>query len=326
MSSQSIALTDSIYRSFQASKKFTFKDQQTITSLDYDDSGQFLISTSANETIELFDAMKGKPLKTIGSKKYGCHLAKFTHNSKTCIYASTKLDHTIRYLQFKDNSFLRYFKGHTAQVTSLEVSPTHDIFLTSSLDDTIRLWDVRASNQQALRPFKSPGIVSYDPSGLVVCISSLQNSKAQLYDVRSLENDPFQEFSLPVGFQWNKVEFSNDNKYILFSCTNGNHLIFDSFDCDIVAELSGMVAIPPSDFPYTGSASFTPDGKFVFSGNGNGTVSVWDLSNINGKGVTIQPICHLSGDNRPRNLIFNPKYLQFATADEELFFWLPDSV
>lgn len=52
-------------------------------------------------------------------------------------------------MSFYDNKFLRYFKGHTKQVVGLEMSPQDDTFLSSALDDTVRLWDLRTPNCQA---------------------------------------------------------------------------------------------------------------------------------------------------------------------------------
>ena len=105
------------------------------------------------------------------SGKYGVHLARFTHKSTAIIHASTKGEEaasTIRYLSLHDNSYLRYFYGHKKQyvtredrewksvlkhelcnrVTSLEMSPADDTFLSAAADDTVRLWDLRTATAQ----------------------------------------------------------------------------------------------------------------------------------------------------------------------------------
>ena len=98
--------------------------------------------------------------KTLYSKKYGVHLARFTHHSQNVIYASTKEDgtmvfpygiadvDTLRYLSLHDNHYVRYFKGHKKQVTCLEISPIDEQFLSSGLDDTVRLWNMNSSSCQ----------------------------------------------------------------------------------------------------------------------------------------------------------------------------------
>ena len=41
-----------------------------------------------------------------------------------------------------DNSYLRYFKGHRDRVLSISMCPAADTFISSSLDATVRLWDL----------------------------------------------------------------------------------------------------------------------------------------------------------------------------------------
>lgn len=84
----------------------------------------------------------------MNSKKYGVDLIHFAHANKDAIHSSTKIDNTIRYLSLHDNKYLRYFLGHTKKVVSLCMSPLDDMFLSGSLDKTIRLWDLRTNNCQ----------------------------------------------------------------------------------------------------------------------------------------------------------------------------------
>ena len=49
----------------------------------------------------------------------------------------------IRYLTTHDNAFLRYFEGHEAAVTCLEMHPGSDKFISCSKDNTVRLWNAK---------------------------------------------------------------------------------------------------------------------------------------------------------------------------------------
>lgn len=326
----SITITKELCAKFKPSKGFNPAAEAPITSLDYDDSGQFLITTSLDECIQLYDTLKGKHVKPVYSKKYGCHLAKFTHQ-KNCIYASTKIgeDNTIRYLSLNDNSYIRYFRGHKGMVTSLEVSPKSDIFISASLDDTVKLWDLRASNPQASFPSKGESMVAFDPAGLIVAVSNVKDSTVKFVDVKMFDSEPFHEIELPKGFIWDKVEFSNDSKHILFSSQNQGHLVYDSFDFIPVTALQGLTPIPNTGFQSSGLACFTPDGKYIFSGNGAGNVAVWSLRPDDMGATTIpsslKPLTYLDGDDRPRMCLWNPKYMQFTTADTSVNMWLPES-
>ena len=53
-----------------------------------------------------------------------------------------------RYLSLHDNKYIRYFPAHTKKVVTLCTSPVDDLFLSGSLDKTLRLWDLRSPNCQ----------------------------------------------------------------------------------------------------------------------------------------------------------------------------------
>ena len=59
-------------------------------------------------------------------------------------------DHAVRYHCIHDNTYLRYFRGHTDQVVDISVSPRTDQFLTSSVDGTTRMWDLRSPSCAAI--------------------------------------------------------------------------------------------------------------------------------------------------------------------------------
>jgi len=119
-------LTEQVQKSFRAAKIFK-ENTQRINSVDFSVQGDTLIS----------------PKRSLNSKKYGVDLIHYTHASNTAIHSSTKVDDTIRYLSLHDNKYIRYFQGHEKKVVTLCMSPIDDKFLSGSLDQTIRLWDLR---------------------------------------------------------------------------------------------------------------------------------------------------------------------------------------
>ncbi|KAF9629648.1 putative wd repeat protein [Lasiodiplodia theobromae] len=74
-------------------------------------------SKAHDDTLQIYNCKEGKHAKEPKSQKYGVHLARFTHHAQSIIYASTKVDDGIRYLSTHDNSYIRYFKGHTDTAT-----------------------------------------------------------------------------------------------------------------------------------------------------------------------------------------------------------------
>lgn len=274
-----------------------------MTSLDFDDSGEFLLAACSDESLQLYNAKEGKHIKTLFSKKYGAHLARFTHHSQSIIYASTKGDDTIRYLSTHDNQFLRYFKGHTAPVTTLALCPASDTFLSCSLDNTVRLWSLSSPSPQGRLNLSTPTLAAYDPSATVIGIASPSTSSILLYDLRNYDKPPFATFDLrrfdslphvlsnnlsngtsmngsihhsPVSQAWTKLEFSNDGKSILLATNNSlGHLLLDAFDGDIRAFLvrpSSNLPLNPSNLraaPYPPSSAIPPSqGDIAFTADG----------------------------------------------------------
>src|SRR5271156_6318332 len=148
---------------------------------------------------------------------------------------------TLRYLSLHDNHYVRYFKGHKAQVVSLEISPTDEQFLSAGLDDTVRLWSMNSSTCQGCLNVPSPSLAAFDPTGIIFAVVSHSLSTLMLYDLRNYDKEPFSIFPLsddaylqnlsypPRMPEFSKLEFSNDGKSILVGTTGGVHYILDAF-------------------------------------------------------------------------------------------------
>jgi COMPASS component SWD2 len=170
--------TSSILESYQPAKLFQ-DNSKRITSLHFDDSGQYLVTASEDDSLQIYDCSSGTPYRTLFSKKYGCHLARFTHRGPHhVLYASTHESgeragaDVIRFLDTAQNKYLTYFHGHKHSVISLDVSSLDDAFVSSSLDGTVRIWDTRTPNCQGCisLPPSHRAVVAIDPTSKVLGI------------------------------------------------------------------------------------------------------------------------------------------------------------
>lgn len=313
---------------FKAVKTFNPGDNEIapVTSLSFDDHGRYLLTASANDNMHLYDAMNCRFLNTVASKKYGCHSAKFTHAQNECVYSSTMKSFDIRHLNLETNQYLRYFTGHGALVSDIEMSPLNDTFLSASYDESVRLWDMRASKAQAIVPSLVPACIAYDPSGLVFALGNPENCEIGLYNLKQLKNGPFLVVKVNPAFnQWTKMEFSNDGKYILLASSAGKQLILDAFDGSQLFELSGTRPFPLREFMDAGSACFTPDGRFTLATDYTGRIAFYSHSDsISGR--TLKPCGSIAAapESCPRSIAFNPKYSMFVTADESVDLYVFD--
>ena len=161
-----------------------------------------------------------------------------------------------------DNTYIRYFKGHTAPVNCITLNPASDDFLSASLDNTVRLWDLRSQSAQGQLKLNAVSLIAYDPTANVIAIACAAAQSVLLYDVRNYDKPPFASFdvrdieiacaksvagrpsSVPstnsaasggVPNDWTKLEFSNDGKKVLLVTNGAGHYVLDAFDGNLVA-------------------------------------------------------------------------------------------
>ncbi|RHZ85223.1 hypothetical protein Glove_69g63 [Diversispora epigaea] len=327
----------------KAAKNF-YENSQPITSADFDGSGEFCVTASLDDSINLYNCLQGRHKKLLLSKKYGIHLTRFTHLNTNIIYASN--NGTVRYLSLHVNKFIRYFEGHQNRVVSLEMSPSNDLFISGSINEGIKLWDLKQPgdigfvNVQAGRP-----CVSFDPTGVVFAVGfqGLDNS-IRLYDVRQYDKEPFATFKIidnymtpsahpriPVLPEWTSIKFSNDGEKILITTSGDVHYVIDAYDGELKRRLVGHVGSNnASSFLGGEETDFTPDGRYVIAGSQDGQINFWDtsaplsMSTMFLDGIDTRPIHTLEHHVRPTQVVkFNPTRIMMISACSDLAFWLP---
>ncbi|KAG7662339.1 SWD2 [[Candida] subhashii] len=356
-SSSTTQITEKLLASCRPTKLFDYHQGASITSLDFDDSGQYLISAGIDKSIQLYDCHKGIHYKDIQSQKYGCHSARFTHLDLNCLYASTpnnpqENDNAIRYLALSNNQYIRYFKGHKEQVSSIEVNPIHNTFLSSSFDGTVKHWDLKSSSSIGNIDIGQNSIIGFDPHGIIFAIGKYPDENSTigsigLYDLKTFDKGPFLQVSIPVskGQIWNKLEFSNNGKLLLISTESSEHYILDAFSGKVLARIQLDKQSPSHNhtqpknwmsfkYPYTGSCTFSPCGKFVLIGSPYSIVHIFDLNDLKTSrdhNSDLEPIILTKSSNIqsthgiPKIVAFNPKLFTFATADTTVTLWSPTS-
>lgn len=282
------------------------------------------------------------------------HLARFSHHAQSIIYASTKVDDTIRYLSTHDNSYIRYFKGHTDTVTSISLCPSSDTFLTCSRDNTVRLWNLNSPNYHGLLNLNGAYLAAYDPSANVIAIASPTTQHVLLYDVRNYDKPPFATWDMQELEQrffhgrekgdWTKIEFTNDGKSLLIATNGTGHFILDAFSgevthfCQRHAGSSGRLSagapahthsanIPNGNTPVVGQGDvcISPDGQYLIGGSSEDGLLVWDISKPPTPSNVLDPLERLPGNGKSAIVGYNPRTNLLATADKDLFLWQPDA-
>lgn len=323
-------LTEQVIKSSRSAKTFR-ENTMRINSVDFSVQGDTLISSSDDESIVIYDCQSGTPKRSLNSKKYGVDLIHYTHASNTAIHSSTKVDDTIRYLSLHDNKYIRYYQGHEKKVVTLCMSPVDDKFLSGSLDQTIRLWDLRHPVCLGLMHLPGRPVANFDPEGLIFA-AGISSDTIKLYDLRSFEKGPFSNFKIPkdvmppVGNQfdqqqqqqqqheWTGLKFSPDGKSILIS-TNGSMVkVVDAFNGTVKHSFTGHANAKNTPL----EASWSPDSQFVLSGSSDGRIHIWNAE----KGNKVA-VLNSEHSDTVQCIQYNPKYMMFASTCQQMIFWLP---
>ncbi|KAJ4334091.1 hypothetical protein N0V87_007144 [Didymella glomerata] len=342
-----------VISSFRPARRFKSGTSGTsITSLDFDDTGELAIVARDDDTLQIYNCKEGKHAKELKSQKYGVHLARFSHHAQSIIYASTKVDDTLRFLSTHDNSYIRYFKGHEDTVTSISLCPSSDTFISCSADNTVRLWNLQSPNHVGRLNLHKPYLAVYDPSATVIAIASADTQTILLYDIRNYDKPPFATFDLQeleqrfLGGrkgQWTKIEFTNDGKSLIVATNDSGHFVLDAFSGDIThfcyrkGGSSGRLTPGVSRGGHNshrsngstpavgqGDVCVTPDGQYLIGGSGEDGLLVWDISKAASPNNVLEPMEKLPGHGRGAVVGYNPRTNLLASADRDFYLWQPD--
>lgn len=283
-----------------------------VNNLDFHREGRYLVMTTNDSSVHLVDSLAGVERKKLLTRKDMIGQAKYTHHEACVLLTSEvireKRQNDVRYLCMHDNRYLRYFKGHTDKVTSIDMSPIEDIFLSASADKTVRIWSMNSPN--AVAKLELPGyvqnpVVRYDSTGLVFGVQ-VQDEKTllhsiKLFDARAYTQGPFQDIvpdypllnaavqkgmaiagnesptktaiAAMLNTTWSGFEFAPDGLNILINTTTDLMLVIDGYKEDVEPI---AICQRKNDTGATLGACLSADGRYVIAGNEKTELQIFD--------------------------------------------------
>lgn len=261
----------------------------------------------------------------------------YSHNDY-CVLTAGNKQTTVQYWSLYDNKILRKFKGHTSSIYEINVCPTEDMFLTSSKDQTVRLWNLKQAGCLAKMdlPKDSVGLSSnpravFDSTGMVFTVMAEmargEGHYIHLYDARNYQGGAFSELKLtskaineamvtqrvpppppkaagssPLTID--KISFNESGNRILVHASEGYAMVLDGYEGTIQR-------IFRSSRGNAKVSCFTPDEKSLLVGSDtDGLVDVYDLQS----GSAVAALEGGHGGGSITALACNPKYAQIASG------------
>jgi COMPASS component SWD2 len=229
------------------------------------------------------------------------------------------------------------------------MNPGDDTFLSCSSDDTLRIWDLKSPNAIGKLFLSQPHLAAFDPSANVFAVASPSAQTILLYDFRNFDKEPFAAFdtlqaanSVKPGscnMNWTKLEFSNDGKSLLVGTAGHGHYVLDAFDGSLKQYLTRKaggvrrlfagekqaegIAESEKKLETSGDVCFSPDGRYVLSGQYKSNVLVYDIATPSQE-KSMPPTHELELKTEASVIQYNPRFNMFATADRDLHLWAPD--
>ena len=275
----------------------------------------------------------GLAIKHLHSKKYGVGSVRFTHHPNALIYASKPKGavpagqaaqaHALRYLSMHNDSFLRYFVGHTAPVLDIGLSPVSDLFASSSADRSVKLWDLRTSACQMQLEVEHVPCAAFDMEGLVFAVG-LEGGVIKMFDAKAISKGPFSSFMVPAESSrqgnFSQIKFAPDGEHLIAVAENRVYIVH-AFEGLVEGQFDTG---SPAGRPALG-VGWSADGQYIASGCADKTVKIWNLATcLANPGKTPNPVATWKHHAEvPEVLAWAPRRAMVASACHALSLWVP---
>jgi WD40 repeat protein/tRNA A-37 threonylcarbamoyl transferase component Bud32 len=144
--------------------------------------GQFIATSSRDQTVGVWDAATGRSLAMLRGHRGSVSRVAFSPDGKRLVSASE--DHTIRLWDPHSGDALAVLSGHTAEVLGIEFAADGQTLVSISRDGTIRLWDMCTVESSGVLRGHATFVysVAYHPDGEHVASASWDGT-ARIWNV-----------------------------------------------------------------------------------------------------------------------------------------------
>lgn len=284
-----------------------------VTYIDFDPSGNNLITSHENGKIKIWDKQTGNVIASFQGHDHNIVKAIFSKDGKKIYSASYKGDIKVwdRYsLQLVSDfggitDLVTFKEAHSDKfiatanmegnieiwdvdskkllsalsdkgiLSNLEFTSNDRLLIATSWDKTINFWDWKNKNlERTLSPDYEVGGATLSFNDNFLATSSLKDSRIQLWNLENPWLTCFNKHENTV----NTATFSNDERYVATAGWDNNIILWDKETGSIIKEFK-------SHSRPVHSAFFSPDDKNLISSSDDNRIIIWDVSSGKSKRI-----------------------------------------